>query len=357
MSRAAAWVAALVALAPVTAAAAGAITADGSHTVVVLRAPHADEVTAEATARVQGELGAAGFHVVVLPVASESARTEVETAGSDLAPVGAFAIFVRAEEGGGVAEIWVSDRVRQRTVVERARLTETDHERESEVLAVRAVELLKASLAELWLQPPVTVPPPPAPPPPIVRAPPEPPKRAAQVRAAFASGIGLGVGAGMMAGFRDVGPIWLPALFFIYGEERGLSVHLGFHGLGPAVTLTAAAGTAKVDEQLVSVDVVKTWWPRARLVPFASAGVGAQHVHVNGTAAAPYAGATADPWSLLTTAGLGAALPLYSGLSLVAQTRFALAWPPTAVRIADADAGHFGTPSLLVDADMLGVFP
>jgi hypothetical protein len=356
MTRGAAWVAAVVALAPVTAAAAGAITAEGSHTVVVLRAPNADEVTAEATARVQGELGAAGFHVVVLPVASESARTDVETAGSELAPVGAFAIFVHSEEGGGVAEIWVSDRVRQRTVVERARLTETDHERESEVLAVRAVELLKASLAELWLQPPPPAPPPPVPAP-VVHPAPEAPKRASTVRAAFASGVGLGVGAGMMAGFRDVGPIWLPAIIFIYGEERGLSVHLGLHGLGPAVTLSAAAGTAKVEEQLVSVDVVKTWWPRAKLVPFVSAGAGAQHLRVNGTGVGPYTGATADPWSFLTTAGLGAAVPVYSGLSLVVQTRFAVAWPPTTIHIADADAGHFGTPSLLVDADVLGVFP
>jgi hypothetical protein len=160
-----------------------------------------------------------------------------------------------------------------------------------------------------------------------------------------------------MDGFRDVGPIWLPALLFVYGREDGLSVQLGLRGLGPAVTLGAPAGVAKVEEQLVSVDAVKTWWPRARVVPFVCAGLGAQHVHVSGTGVGPYAGANAEEWSLLTTAGLGAAVPVYSGLSLVVQTRAALAWPPTEVRIADVDAGHFGSPSLLAEADILGVFP
>jgi hypothetical protein len=350
-----AWGVPLVALAP--AATAAATTANGSGTVVVLRAPHADDVTTEATSRVQGELGAAGFHVVVLQVASASARTEVEAAGSELAPVGAFAIFVRPEEGGQVAEIWVCDRVRQRTVVERARLTETDHERESEVLAVRAVELLKASLAELWQEPAAPVPSRPAPPSVVIHTPGTPKSDAPPGRTPFASGMGLGVGAGFLDGFRHVGPIWLPALLLVYGWEEGLSVQLGLRGLGPAVTLSAPAGAAKVEEQLISVDAVKTWWPRARVVPFVCAGLGAQHVHVSGSGVAPYAGANAEEWSLLTTAGLGAAVPVYSGLSLVVQTRAALAWPPTEVRIADVDAGHFGSPSLLAEADILGVFP
>jgi hypothetical protein len=363
----AAWVVPLLTLAPDAVVMAGnpRPDPDPSHTVVVLRAAGADEVTTEATARVEGELGAAGFHVVVLPLTSELARSEVETAGSELRPLGAFAIFVHPDAGGRVAEIWVSDRLRQLTVVQRARLTATDRERQSEILAVRAVELLKASLAEFWLEPepvsaPLTAPPAtstsPAPwvaaPAPVESSTPTVPRRRA-----FASGVGLGVGLGMMAGFRSVEPIWLPGLLVGYGWESGVSVQVEAYGFGPTVTLSTPDGSAKVEEQFATVDVIKTWWPRWRVVPFACAGVGAQHVHANGTAALPYAGATVDAWSPLTTLGLGAALPVYSGLSFVVQARGAVAWPPTAVIVGQVDAGHFGGPSLLADAGVLGVFP
>jgi hypothetical protein len=95
----------------------------------------------------------------------------METAGSDLGAAGAFAIVVHPGQGASVAEIWVSDRIRQVTVVESARITEGRHERESEVLAVRSVELLRASLADLWLSPKPPSPPSPSPPP----SPPPPP--------------------------------------------------------------------------------------------------------------------------------------------------------------------------------------
>jgi hypothetical protein len=344
-----------VAVPSVTGALAEPVASEGSHTVVVLRARNADAVATEAIARVQGELGAAGFHVVVLPVAGDAARTEVKTAGSDLGAAGAFAILVHQDEGGRTAEIWVSDRIRRVTIVESAQLTETEHERESEVLAVRAVELLRASLAELWLQP--DAPPPHPAQTTVATTAPEAPKAQALARPAFASGVGLGVGAGVLDSFQSVGAIWLPSLVFVYGWDSGLSVQLAFYGLGPAVERSTPAGSAKVEGQFGSVDVAKTWWPRAPVVPFACAGIGTQHVRVSGTGVAPFDGTTSDVWAAWTSAGVGAALPLYSGLSLIAQMRAATAWPPTAVRIAGVDVGHFGDPSLLVDAHVLGVFP
>jgi hypothetical protein len=144
---------------------------------------------------------------------------------------------------------------------------------------------------------------------------------------------------------------------FVHGWDTGLSVEVSFHGLGPAVERSTPDGSAKVEGQFASVDVAKTWWPRAPIVPFACAGVGTQHVRVSGTGVAPFAGTTSDVWAAWTSAGLGAAVPLYSGLSLMAQMRAATAWPPTEVRIAGVDVGHFGDPSLLVDAHVLGVFP
>jgi len=337
-------------------------TADGPpRTVVVLQVPSADDVTTEARTRVEGELRAAGFRVSLLKSTREAAPRDVETAGGELSPLGAFAIFAHPEEGGAVAEIWVSDRLRRKTIIQRANLSETHRDRESEILAVRAVELLRASLAEFWMQstPPTSGAPSPA-----------EPKRAEgpgtnptalnarpTTAGAFAAGIGVGVGVGMLDGFRDSTPVWVPAALVSYGWQNGLSLGVEFHGLGPAATVGASAGTAKVEQQLVTADVVKTWWPYWRIVPFVCAGVGAQHVHASGSAAAPYAGEAADDWAFLTDAGLGAALSVRSGFSLVIRTRGVLAWPPTVVRIAQSEAGYFGAPSVLVDAGILGVVP
>ena len=337
--------------------------AAASRTVVVLVPRASDDITAEATARVEGELGAAGFHVVVAPFDGGDPQHEIETAGGDSAPMAAFAIVGhRSDAGGATAEIRVSDRIRQTTLVQRARLTETDHPRESAILAVRAVELLKASLAELWLQPPapppvVAAPPPPLAPPPEVHAAPLPKSDGESRRAPFAAGIGIGAGVGLVDGFQSLGALWLPALWLSYGWSNGWSVDVAFHGLGPAATLNARAGSASVEEQFGTVDVVKTFWPRWPVVPLASVGAGVEHVHASGDADSPYKGVAVDDWSLVTSAGLGAAVPVHTGLSIVVESRGIVAWPPTAVRIGGVDAGRVGGPSLLVDAHVLGVFP
>ncbi|HXX66132.1 MAG TPA: hypothetical protein VEK07_03070 [Polyangiaceae bacterium] len=359
MNRLAAALASLVGPAALATLSPTAVAEGPSRTVVVLQMPAADEVTTEARTRVQGELEAAGFRVVLLPSNRENAEHDVETAGDALSPLGAFAIFARSEEGGAVAEIWVSDRLRQKTVIQRASLAAAHHERQSEILAVRAVELLRASFAEFWMQPkpqPAISPTPPEPRRPESRSVPPNPDSPSRVTA-FAAGVGVGAGVGMLDGLRDSPPLWVPAARISYGWESGFSIGVAFHGLGPAATLDAPAGTAKVEEQLATADLAKTWWPRWPVVPFVCGGIGAQHVHVSGSAAAPYAGETADDWALVTDAGLGAAVPLRGGFSVVIETRGVLAWPPTVVRIAQGDAGFFGAPSVLVDAGILGVVP
>src|SRR5207237_4394225 len=101
-----------------------------------------------------------------------------------------------------------------------------------------------------------------------------------------------------------------------------------FHGLGPGATLRSTFGNASVEEQFATVDVMKTWWPRWRVVPLACAGLGVHHVHVDGSGVAPYTGVHSDDWAPLTSLGLGAGIPLYSGLSVIVQSRAVVAWPP-----------------------------
>jgi len=330
-------------------------------TVIVLRGPTSDDVTSQAAVRVQGELTAAGFHVMVLPISGADTESDLRSAGRELSPVAAFAIFTRPSErpAGAVAEIWVSDRVRQKTVIQRAQFDESDADRESEILAVRAVELLKASLAELWLPAasraasakgalvadPVHE---------LGRHDEQP--IATEPRAPFASGVGIGLGASVLESFGAIGALWAPTALLSYGTAAGLGARLTFTGLGPSPTLNAAAGTARVDQQLTTLEIIDAFWPKAAVVPFVSLGAGTQHIHVEGVGVAPYRGHSSDNWSLITSVGAGAAVPLFQPFSFVMQARGAVAWPPTVIHVASADVGRLGGPSLLVDAGLLGVF-
>jgi hypothetical protein len=327
--------------------------------VVLLNLARSDEVTTEAMARVKGELAAAGFEVAVVPLSGDDALHALESAGRERNAVAAFAIFVKPFEGGTtVAEIWVSDRIRQKVVIQNAVLHETDRGRGSEILAVRAVEVLKANLADLWTQSPVAASPPDVPPPAREPRPAAPAQGDAERPGhAFASGLGAGLGAGFVEGFAGSGPAWSPEAMASYGWAHGLSVRATFAGLGPAVTFSASNGSADVERQLALLEAVKTWWPRAVVVPFVMAGSGAQHVRVAGAADAPYQGHTSSGWSLLTEVGAGIAVPLVSTLSAVVQIRGLAAWPSTVVQIAGAEVGRVGGPSLLADAGLFGTLP
>jgi hypothetical protein len=324
-------------------------------TVVLLRLASPDDVTTEATARVNGELKAAGFEVDVVPFSGEQAKSELENAARDRSPVAAFAIFVKPfEAGASVAEIWVCDRIRQKIVIQNAVLHETDRGRGSEILAVRAVELLKASLADFW------TPTPPTPPTPVDAATPPPPapatpERTPESRSPFGSGLGAGLGVGIVESAS--GPTWSPDATVSYGWPSGLGVRVTAAGLGPAQTFTETNGSARVEQQMAVAEALKAWWPRAALVPFVTAGAGGQRCHIVGVGNAPYQGHTLDTWSVLTAVGVGVALPVVSTVSIVAQARGLVAWSPTNVEVAGVDAARVGGSSVRIDAGLFGTVP
>jgi hypothetical protein len=332
--------------------------------VVVLEAPGADAVTQDATARVEGELRAAGFRVAVLPLDAGSVRESVETSGADLSPVGAFAITAGARGASPASEgveIWVSDRIRRRTSVEQAPSSELDPARRSAVLSVQAVELLKASLAEFWIpdraSPPSPPPSPPPPPAPGATRPPAEKTATSDLRRPFGSGPSLTMGAAMVDGFRTPFAIWFPEVTVAYGWDDGLAVHVAWDGLGPASNLSGPVGTARVEEHLITCGMTRAWWTRAAVVPFLSVATGAEHVHVAGSGNPPNQGVTTDAWSLFGSAGAGLGVPIVSGLAIVAEARAAWAWPPTIVRIGTSEVGDFGDPALMASASVLGAIP
>ncbi len=115
--------------------------------VALVRPAQTDELLAEATTRLRAELRAAGFDVrELLAVEGEDPRRQVESSQLEPAPVATLAIL--GVDGAAAADIWLADRLTRKTVVRHVDVSDVARRRAPSVLAVRAVELLRASLLE-----------------------------------------------------------------------------------------------------------------------------------------------------------------------------------------------------------------
>ena len=279
---------------------ATAAHAELRYRVVLLRPPVTDDVSTDALARVRGELTAAGFEVSVM--AQDPAldvRAALETVGRELDPIAAFAI-VRAANGN-TAEIWVCDRLAGKSVIQSVRLDGEGKPGEpsrSVVLAVQAVELLKASLAQYWLAS-------------VHRAPPVQPAQPAQggivarpARSAMA-GVGVEAGVGWLDSVGAVTAAWQPMVRGSYGGARGWAGRITVGGWGTDASLRAETGSAQIRQQLAVLEIVRAFRAGASFQPFVSAGGGALRARIEGSGIPdPSAGLTSSHWSALVTAGV-----------------------------------------------------
>src|SRR3954468_8476350 len=180
-SLALAWVLVLLAVLawPPSAAAAGRGSADAATSppqpsiprglVVVLRPPELTETMRLVLARITGELTAASFQVRVESLDAQRDPTQqIQAAVLDSDAVAAFAL-------GGSRDslaIWIFERLGHRTTIQRVPVRRGGFTQDAKVLALKAVELIRASLADLWPEPAPAPVPTPAPAPPHPHPPP-----------------------------------------------------------------------------------------------------------------------------------------------------------------------------------------
>lgn len=353
-ARAPARLLALTALAlAATMGAAPPAAAEPGYRVALVPAPETDAVAVAALARVKGELLAAGFDVVLVPpVGFSDPRTALETAAREYDPLAAFAIVRPGAAGHGrAAEIWVSDRLTGRTVVQRMSV-DVDARRATEVLAVQAVELLRAGLARAWAAPgrPVGR---------VIAA--LPPGAAgavssAEARTFLGSGVGVSAGAALLVNPGGLPATGAPVLRVSLAVGRRFGARLGASGFGGSADVQTASARASVKQSLVAAESLVTFRPGRRWQPFASAGVGAQHVRATGVGSFPYVGQDVSAWSMLAVAGGGLALTLGDRVSLVADAELLVALPSATVRLDGAPVARVGRPGLLGGLGVLGVF-
>jgi hypothetical protein len=337
------------------------------HRILVLERANGSDSDHEITTRVRAELGAAGFEVVVLPVSENDPKQAVEDAGHELHPASVLLVERLAPndtdkgESGG-AELWLADRMLRKTVVLRLKpeAAEADsadrsgaNSREAARVAVQAVELVKARLAELA----VTREHEPSPPPkPLIARPPTPP----ELRGTHPN---LTVGLGLLKGFQKSQQALTPVVRLGValperwtGDVLAIDFRGGFVGLGSAARVEHGPGAATVRHTAVSLDAVMRFLPKRRVQPFVSLGGGALVLDVAGDAPDPYRNSSSRTVSGLVNASGGVWLQPVPGIGLVLEAQLLDAWSKTVVRIAGEDAAEVAAPLLLMSAGVMAEF-
>jgi len=324
--------------------------ASGSRIVLLSEQAGDDAIIARAQVRLAAELRAAGFEVDQGGVEAEGdARRIVETpAGGD-----PFAtVFLRRAGDGTSTDVWVADHVTHKTVV-RSISVPGSGESADRALALRVVELMRASLVESMVLPSADVTTPPAP---EVKAwtreevrmePSE--KKAAGERVV----LGLGVAAAFAS--PDVGLAVAPALRVAWRAGRLWVLRAA--AVGPAFggRVQAPEGDATIRQEMGLFELAFDPRTAGPVEAYAALGAGAYHIDERGNAAAPFAGAHDEAWSALLSAGGGIRFRLSRVLSLELGSHLLLTMPRPVVvfgserRAAIMHPGALGTLGVAVE--------
>jgi hypothetical protein len=357
--------------------------------VVVVQSANESQIVNQATMRLRAELAASGFEVITIDRApGASPREAVEDVG--LHPVATLSIV--STEKGAAIDVWVADHLTGKTLVRRVDIDSQAAPAAPKVLAIRAVELLRASLLEAesappeaahpaipadvaqWMKMPAV-----APEPTPKESIPQPPLSIPPPHGSDRQGAGLALPSAPAARNplpcgRDYCPDVAPTNRGRFAVELGAAMIYHFDdnppNLGPELRLSYRA----TPSWILALDVVGPafTWPRARsagdltpreelavaeiafaprlagpIAPLLSLGLGADHTHLFATAVAPYVANSADLLSFVTTAGAAAQIEITPRVALHLGARALFAFPGSIYRIAGEDVGRIGRVNLI----------
>jgi hypothetical protein len=334
-------------------AAASAVASAEPARVVLVRPGAADPSIAEALIRIRGELVADGFDVVLADASAASAPRSAEV---DVAQQrgSAALIGMSLEPDAQAAELWVVDRLTSKTLTRRIDIRGEPRARMAEVLAVRAVELLRASLLELLMASRRSAEG--ASPPPVASDARRHASRWAErsLDGARRSTWGVELGGALLASPGGVGPALLSVGRLRFAPLRPFQARLSLAGLGTAPRVDGPQGSATVAQRLALVEFAVLPWPDLRVRPMLSAGAGVLHASVDGEAAWPYRGVHSARWAFSADAGLGAEIELVRGLDISVEGHVLVAEPYPVVRFLNDEVASGARPALLGSLSFVG---
>jgi hypothetical protein len=314
--------------------------------VVLVRPPTQSAVVSEAITRIRGELIADGFTVSIVdsPPGSDPASL-LASVDRQTGAAATLGLFLHADASS--ADLWVVDRLTNKTVVRSVEMTRSPSSSLPEVLARRSVELLRASLLEILVDAQKRHPEKPAP---SAQA----SRWAAQALEPRRSRFSVAAGAQVLAGFGGVGGAVMPVARGRIDVGERLGLRLSLSGLGTRPHVSAAEGSATVSQAVGLFELIGEIAPQFWMRPYVSLGAGAYHVTGEGLAAAPYQGRTAGAFAFATDLGVGVALPLTSTFAISLEGHTMLITPRPVIRFLRVETADVPNPLLAGALTLVG---
>ncbi len=310
--------------------------------VVLLEPSAATSGERRCLTRIREELLAGGFEVAL--VDPGPGADPISIAGAIQRQRGSVAtIALLGDPELGPSELWILDRVGGQAEVRRIAAPTDDPAHVPEVLAIRTIELLRASALKLLVessQPPVVVA---AAPTPVVASPSPPPTPAP----APVPVLRLEAGLALWQSVGGPGPAALPTARLRLTLQAPLFVRLTLAGLGSRPRVTTAQGSAEVEQDLGLVEIGVAFRRQRRVSPFVSVGGGVLHVGSAGDGIYPYRGIDDSRWAGLVAGGVGLVVALGGRAAMSFEVQAALAAPHPVVQFSGAAAATIGRPALL----------
>jgi hypothetical protein len=253
----------------------------------------------------------------------------------------------------------LTDRASGKTVIQRVETRSISPGRVSAVLAVRAVEVLRASFLDLRPKqenagvaagssaPVADVPAPGA------TAP--PPNEPTALERSSLQAPAASVGVAVLHSFQGIGPGLLPVAKLSYGSGAWAG-RLSLAGLGASVRVDGLVGSALVRQEVLSVELLAVLLKHGLFRMFGSVGGGLYRFRLTGEAAAPYYAKEGDLTTPMITAGVGAEARLGPHLSMIFDVAALLTSTSAVVRFLDAEVASAGRPSVLAGVGVVA-FP
>jgi hypothetical protein len=329
-------------------AALAADTTSGAR-VVIVRPANSLPVMVETLVRLKGELTSAGFETEIVAAPAGAADRSLNGLERLAAQRKAHAVVaIIGDLAPDSVEVWVIDQVTGKSVVRRMPF-EPSAPQASKTLALRAIELLRASFLEIELSVPSRLPappqqhePPPALPPSIVRfvemeRPSRPPPR-----------FGVQVGGVAVINMDRLGPALLPLARFDWSLRSRLVAQVTLAGLGTRPAVDSPVGSAEVQQSFGLLGGTFFFRSDVHLRPFVEMAAGFLQTSVEGRADTPNRSRAAGQWSALGDVGVGAVLRLPDRFYLTFGIHAQLAEPYPAVRFLGTVVATTARPNLLL---------
>ena len=316
--------------------------------VRVVWAGDADPAVRQATTRLEAELVAAGFAVDVQEAPATGPRGEVESGGSP----SFVSIAILRSGSQAVAELRVANPLNGETLIRRVDAGLDPGPTPARTLAIRTVELLRASLLEVGVRPheesevrreqqavPIEV---------------AHPIEAIAVprRAMTGWSVELGVATSLTEGF---GPTIGPAGWISRSVAPGWVA--GIRWVGPTFGPELRSPVASADvRQMMALAELGFAYGTARVAPLIALGLGAADTSATAQVAPPLQAHAVNGLSAVVHASLGLHVRLIKRLGLVLETGAIVLGPVRPVRIVGEDVGNTSHVSWLSSLGLVTSF-